>query len=63
MPGFKEDVTVFINALGPAASAALARVGHETEDRILSQQTARRGIEPGVREAVDGTIGKSDRRW
>lgn len=56
--GFSQQISVFVDALGPQASVALAQAGHETESQILVEQTARRDVAPGVAEAVDGVQGK-----
>lgn len=59
MGTFTQDVTVFVTSLGPDASKALAQQARETKETIVREQTARRGIAPGVQSAVDGRLGEN----
>jgi hypothetical protein len=54
---FTESITVYVKSLGPLASAVLAKTGHQVENKTVTEQMSRKGIRPGVEEAVDGRRG------
>lgn len=55
---FVKEFRLHTDKLNKAAAEQLARMAREGEARIISDQRARKGIDPGHIEAVDGVQGR-----
>jgi hypothetical protein len=54
MGAFDADIQVFVDAMGPAAAEFLREAALAEEQKVESEQSARRGIAPFTHIAVDG---------
>lgn len=58
MPAWQREFQVFVDSINAEASKQIAAAARQGQADIVAQESARRGIQPGVTGVVDGTRGK-----